>query len=228
MLVSRCPWLPPLRDQQLCEGRTGIAPQHAVLEVLRNGKPARLARPTESDNLKLFNQLFLLTGKPVLYVCNVDEGSASTGNEFSAQVEKMAQEQGNSSVVISAAIEAEVAQLTDLDEQREFLDTLGLTETGLNRIIKAGYRLLGLETFFTSGPKETHAWTMQSNTTAPQAAGIIHTDFERGFIRAEVISYTDYVTYNGESGSRENGKLRQEGKTYVMQDGDVVHFLFNV
>ena len=131
-------------------------------------------------------------------------------------------------MIISAANEAEVAQLTDNAEQKEFLDTLGLTETGLNRIIKAGYRLLGLETFFTSGPKEAHAWTMRRGITAPQAAGIIHTDFERGFIRAEVVSYNDYVACKGESGARENGKLRQEGKTYIMQDGDVVHFLFNV
>ena len=210
------------------ESKQWLEVMQPVLALLRDGKPARLARPAGADQLKLFNQLYLLTGKPVLYVCNVDESSAATGNAFSARVEQMAKEQGNSSVVISAAIEAEVAQLTDEAEQKEFLDTLGLTETGLNRIIKAGYRLLGLETFFTSGPKEAHAWTMCKGITAPQAAGIIHTDFERGFIRAEVISYTDYVAFNGETGARENGKLRQEGKTYIMQDGDVVHFLFNV
>lgn len=210
------------------ESKQWLEVMQPVLALLRDGKPARLARPSDVDKLKLFNQLYLLTGKPVLYVCNVDEASAATGNAFSERVEQMAKEQGNSSVVISAAIEAEVAQLTDAAEQKEFLDTLGLTETGLNRIIKAGYRLLGLETFFTSGPKESHAWTMCRGITAPQAAGIIHTDFERGFIRAEVISYADYVAYNGETGARENGKLRQEGKTYTMQDGDVVHFLFNV
>lgn len=199
-----------------------------VLEVLREGRPARLAMPTDPEQLKLFNLLCLLTGKPILYVCNVDENSAAKGNEYARQVQKMAEEEGSSCVIISANIEAEVAQLTDLSEQQEFLETLGLTETGLNRIIKAGYQLLGLETFFTSGPKEVHAWTMKKGITAPQAAGIIHSDFERGFIRAEVISYNDYVTCKGESGARENGKLRQEGKTYLMNDGDVVHFLFNV
>ena len=210
------------------ESKSWLAVMTPALEALRNGKPARSAMPTDPDQLKYFRQLCLLTGKPVLYVCNVDEASAATGNAYSEQVAQMAQQQGNACVIISAAIEAEVAQLTDNAEQKEFLDTLGLTETGLNRIIKAGYRLLGLETFFTSGPKEANAWTMRRGITAPQAAGIIHTDFERGFIRAEVVSYNDYVACKGESGARENGKLRQEGKTYIMQDGDVVHFLFNV
>lgn len=210
------------------EAKTLVGVMAPVLEMLREGKPARLAKPTAPEEIKIFNQLALLTGKPVLYVCNVDEASAATGNEYSKKVEQMALAQGNSSVIISAAIEAEVASLTDEAEQKEFLETLGLSETGLNRIIKAGYKLLGLETFFTSGPKEVHAWTMQKGTLAPQAAGIIHTDFERGFIRAEVIGYDDYVAFNGEVGARENGKLRQEGKTYLMTDGDVVHFLFNV
>ena len=210
------------------EAKTLVAVMAPVLDMLREGKPARLAKPTSAEELKIFNQLCLLTGKPVLYVCNVDEASASTGNEYSQKVEAMAKAQGNSSVIISAGIEAEVASLTDEVEQKEFLETLGLSETGLNRIIKAGYKLLGLETFFTCGPKEVHAWTMRKGTLAPQAAGIIHTDFERGFIRAEVIGYEDYVAFNGESGARENGKLRQEGKTYTMTDGDVVHFLFNV
>ena len=199
-----------------------------ALEMLQSGKPARLARPEDIEARKQFDNMYLLTGKPVLYVCNVDEASAATGNIYSEQVREMAARQGNSSVVISAAIEAEVAQLTDVSEQKEFLSALGLSETGLSRIIKAGYSLLGLETFFTSGPKEAHAWTMRKGCTAPQAAGIIHTDFERGFIRAEVVSYTDYITYKGEVGARENGKLRQEGKAYTMHDGDVVHFLFNV
>ena len=210
------------------ESKSWLEVMTPALEALRNGQPARSATPTDPEQLKYFRQLCLLTGKPVLYVCNVDEASAATGNAYSEQVAQMAQQQGNACVIISAAIEAEVAQLTDNAEQKEFLDTLGLTETGLNRIIKAGYRLLGLETFFTSGPKEAHAWTMRRGITAPQAAGIIHTDFERGFIRAEVVSYNDYVACKGESGARENGKLRQEGKTYIMQDGDVVHFLFNV
>ena len=196
--------------------------------LLQEGKPARLARPDDVEAVRLFDQLCLLTAKPVLYVCNVDEASAATGNAYADQVAALAQAQGNKSVVISAAIEAEVAQLTDAAEQAEFLGALGLTETGLNRIIKAGYDLLGLETFFTSGPKESHAWTMKRGTKAPGAAGVIHSDFEKGFIRAEVIAFDDYVRFNGESGARENGKLRQEGKAYVMQDGDVVHFLFNV
>lgn len=199
-----------------------------ALTLLQDGKPARLARPADVETARLFDQLCLLTAKPVLYVCNVDEASAATGNAHADKVAELAKAQGNKSVVISAAIEAEVAQLTDSAEQTEFLSALGLTETGLNRIIKAGYDLLGLETFFTSGPKEAHAWTMKRGTKAPGAAGIIHSDFEKGFIRAEVIAYDDYVRFNGESGARENGKLRQEGKTYVMQDGDVVHFLFNV
>lgn len=199
-----------------------------ALSMLQEGKPARLARPEDVEMAKLFDQMCLLTAKPVLYVCNVDEGSASGGNAYADQVAELAKQQGNKSVVISAAIEAEVAQLTDPKEQTEFLSALGLTETGLNRIIKVGYDLLGLETFFTSGPKESHAWTMKRGTKAPGAAGVIHSDFEKGFIRAEVIAYDDYVRFNGESGARENGKLRQEGKTYVMQDGDVVHFLFNV
>lgn len=210
------------------ESKALVAVMAPALEMLRDGKPARLARPGDADALKLFNQLGLLTSKPVLYVCNVDEANAATGNEYSERVKEMALAQGNSSVIISAAIEAEVASLSDEAEQKEFLETLGLEETGLNRIIKAGYKLLGLETFFTCGPKEVHAWTMKKGTLAPQAAGVIHSDFERGFIRAEVIAYNDYVTYKGEVGSRENGKLRQEGKTYLMQDGDVVHFLFNV
>ena len=208
------------------ESKAWVAVMEPVLKALQDGKPARLAKPEDVDALKLFNQLGLLTGKPVLYVCNVDEGSAATGNDFSRQVEEMATKQGNSAVIISASIEQEIAQLP-FEEQAEFLETLGLKETGLARIIKAGYKLLGLETFFTSGPKESHAWTMHKGILAPQAAGIIHSDFERGFIRAEVVSYKDYVTCHGESGAREKGLLRQEGKSYIMQDGDVVHFLFN-
>jgi len=209
------------------EAKQWVAVIDPALKCLQEGKPARLAIPTDEEALKLFRQLCLLTAKPVLYVCNVDEGAAATGNEFSERVEKMAADQGNTSVVISANIEQEIAQLP-LSEQPEFLETLGLKETGLSRIIKAGYNLLGLETFFTSGPTEAHAWTMRKGTLAPQAAGIIHSDFERGFIRAEVVSYKDYVAFNGESGAREKGLLRQEGKNYIMQDGDVVHFLFNV
>ncbi len=205
-----------------------LAVMEPALSALREGKTARTVRPQEAEAQRLFDQMYLLTGKPVLYVCNVDEASAANGNDYSAAVAQMAAKQGNSSIIISAHIESEVAQLTDEAEQKEFLEALGLSETGLNRIIKAGYALLDLETFFTSGPKESHAWTMKKGCTAPQAAGIIHTDFERGFIRAEVISYDDYVAFHGEVGARENGKLRQEGKAYIMRDGDIAHFLFNV
>ena len=210
------------------ESKLLLGVMNPALAALQNGQPARTARPQDVEAQKLFDGMYLLTGKPVLYVCNVEEAAASTGNDYSQRVFDMAQKQGNKAVVISAAIEAEVAQLSDPAEQAEFLSALGLKETGLSRIIKAGYELLGLQTFFTSGPKESHAWTMKKGCLAPQAAGIIHTDFEKGFIRAEVVSYDDYVKYRGEVGARENGKLRQEGKAYTMQDGDVVHFLFNV
>lgn len=199
-----------------------------ALEALQAGRPAASARPSDPAALKLFNQLCLLTGKPVLYACNVDEASAVSGNAHSQAVQEMAAAKGQASVIISANIEAEVAQLASPAEQKSFLELLGLAETGLSRVIKAGYRLLELETFFTSGPKESHAWTMRRGMSAPECAGVIHSDFERGFIRAEVVAYPDYVMYNGEAGAREHGKLRQEGKSYTMQDGDVVHFLFSV
>lgn len=195
-----------------------------ALEVLRAGKPARTVELAD-DEIKAFKMLQLLTAKPILYVCNVDEDSAATGNDFSAQVEKMASEQGAGTVVISAAIEAEVAQLED-EERAEFLADLGLSETGLGRIIKAGYDLLELITYFTVGPKECRAWTIVQGTLAPAAAGVIHTDFEKGFIRAETISYDAYVEHGGESGAKEAGKMRLEGKEYEVKDGDVLHFRF--
>lgn len=210
------------------EGKEQVAVMQPVLEALRNGKPARTVHFEDEEKQKLFKQLFLLTSKPVLYVCNVDEASAATGNEFSKRVFEMAEKQGNQAVVISAAIEAEVALLEDPAEQKEFLETLGLQETGLNRVIKAGYKLLNLKTYFTVGPKESKAWTIRDGMTAPQAAGVIHSDFEKGFIRAEVVSYDDFIACKSEAKARELGKLRSEGKTYVMQDGDICHFLFNV
>jgi ribosome-binding ATPase YchF (GTP1/OBG family) len=164
----------------------------------------------------------------VLYVCNVEESAAATGNKFSERVAAMAKATGSASVVISAAIEAEVVSLADEAERQEFLAGLGLEETGLNRVIRAGYELLGLLTYFTVGPKEARAWTIVKGTKGPQAAGVIHTDFERGFIAAEVIAYADYVALNGEQGAKEAGKARVEGKEYVVADGDVVHFRFNV
>jgi len=195
-----------------------------ALALLRAGKPARLAERKPEEE-KLFHQLGLLTSLPVLYVCNVDEGSAATGNELSQQVEARAKQEGAGCVVISAKIEAEIAALPQ-EERASFLADLGLQETGLDRLIRAGYELLHLVTYFTAGPKEARAWTITQGTKGPQAAGVIHTDFERGFIRAETIAYGDYVKYGGEAGARDAGKLRLEGKEYVVADGDVMHFRF--
>ena len=201
-----------------------------IIEALKQGKPARTAAPNEAekDAFKQYKMLQLLTSKPVLYVCNVDEDSAATGNKFSEAVFKKADAENAKAVIISAEIESEVAQLENEDEKKEFLQTLGLEETGLSKIIKAGYALLGLQTYFTAGPKEVRAWTFLKGWKAPQCAGIIHSDFERGFIRAETISYDDYVKLGGEQACKEAGKMRSEGKEYVVQDGDILTFLFNV
>ncbi|MBT6094342.1 MAG: redox-regulated ATPase YchF [Rhodospirillaceae bacterium] len=197
------------------------------LDLLRDGQPARKL-DVHDDEIKAFRMLQLLTAKPVLYACNVDEGSAADGNAFSEKVAVMAAEQGADVVVISAEIEEEIAQLTDTEERIEFLETLGLHETGLARIIRAGYHLLHLITFFTSGPKETRAWTVPKGAKAPQAAGVIHTDFEKGFIKAETIAMDDYVALGGEQGAKDAGKMRQEGKEYLVHDGDILLFRFNV
>ncbi|OEI82938.1 redox-regulated ATPase YchF [Brucella sp. BO3] len=195
-----------------------------ALELLQNGQPVRLMlKDISPEDLLTLKGLNLLTSKPVLYVCNVAEGDAANGNAFSAAVDKMAEEQG---VIISAAIEAEVAQLPD-EEAGEYLESMGLEEPGLDRLIRAGYKLLDLITYFTAGPKETRAWTIKRGTKAPAAAGVIHTDFERGFIRAQTIAYEDYVKYNGELGAKEAGKARDEGKEYIVHDGDVMLFRFN-
>ena len=207
------------------DAKARIALMQRVLVVLREGRPARTA-DIGSDDMKMFREMQLITGKPVLYVCNVEEGSAAEGNALSAKVAAKAKAEGAGCVVISAAIEAEVAQLPE-EDRAGFLADLGLTEPGLNRVIRAGYDLLGLLTFFTVGPKEARAWTVRRNARAPEAAGAIHTDFEKGFIRAETIAYGDYVTCKGEAGARDAGKLRLEGKEYVVQDGDVFHFRFN-
>ena len=193
--------------------------------VLEAGKPARTVA-VAADDLKQWRMLQLLTSKPVLFVCNVEEASAANGNSQSARVAEMAKAQGAMSVVISARIEEEISQLAD-DEAAMFLEEMGLHETGLDRLIKAGYALLGLQTYFTIGPKEARAWTILKGTLAPQAAGVIHGDFEKGFIRSETIGYDDYVAGNGEAGAKEAGKFRVEGKTYEVKDGDVLHFLFN-
>ncbi|WP_377274838.1 redox-regulated ATPase YchF [Rhizobium sp. R86522] len=198
-----------------------------VVKLLNEGKPARLLLKTLApDEIEILKTLNLLTSHPVLYVCNVAEGDAATGNKHTEAVAKMAAEQGAECVVISAAIEAEVAQLPE-EESVEFLSALGLDEAGLDRLIRAGYHLLDLITYFTVGPKETRAWTIVRGTKAPAAAGVIHTDFERGFIRAFTIAYDDYIAFKGEVGAKEAGKGRDEGKEYVVQDGDVIHFRFN-
>ena len=191
---------------------------------LREGKPARTAE-FPADELPAFKSLQLLTSKPVVYVCNVEESSAATGNAFSKTVEERAKAEGAVAVVISAKIESEFAGLAPEDRDA-FLSEMGLEEAGLNRLIRAGYQLLDLVTYFTVGPKEARAWTVTRGTKAPQAAGVIHTDFEKGFIRAETIAYNDYATLNGESGAKEAGRMRLEGKDYIVQDGDVMHFRF--
>lgn len=196
-----------------------------ALAVLEDGKPARTVLVDEDDR-KAWNMLQLLTAKPVLYVCNVSESEAAEGNALSEQVRKMAEAQGAGHVVISAKIEEEISQL-DAEEAQMFLGEMGLEEAGLDRLIRAGYHLLGLQTYFTVGPKEARAWTITKGTLAPQAAGVIHGDFEKGFIRSETIAYDDYVAGKGEAGAKEAGKLRVEGKTYEVKDGDVLHFLFS-
>jgi ribosome-binding ATPase len=196
-----------------------------ALAMLEDGNPARMVEVDEEDT-KAWKMLQLLTAKPVLYVCNVGESEAAEGNEHSAKVAEMAAAEGNAHVIISAQIEEEISQL-EPDEALMFLEEMGLSEAGLDRLIRAGYELLHLETYFTVGPKEARAWTIRQGTAAPQAAGVIHGDFERGFIRAETIAFGDFVSLGGEQPAKEAGKMRAEGKTYVVKDGDVLHFLFN-
>ena len=214
------------RARQDKESATALRLVNLALAELRAGRPARVARVADEDD-KAWRMLQLLTAKPALYVCNVDEGSASTGNGLSAQVEARATREGAKSVVISAKIESEIA-LLDPEERGEFLETLDLTEPGLSRLIREAFGLLGLQTYFTVGPKVARAWTIHVGDTAPQAAGVIHTDFEKGFIRAETIPYEDFVRLGGETAAKEAGKMRSEGKEYVVKDGDVMHFRFNV
>ncbi len=199
----------------------------SAIAVLSAGKPARTLTALTPDEKGLLDGLQLLTAKPVLYVCNVEESAAATGNAQSQRVAAMAKAEGSSVVVISAAIESEVAQLAP-EEQADYLASMDLTEPGLNKVIREGYGLLGLLTFFTVGPKEARAWTVHKGAKAPQAAGVIHTDFERGFIRAETMAYDDFVALGGEAACRDAGKLRQEGKDYAVKDGDIFHFKFNV
>jgi GTP-binding protein YchF len=209
------------------EAKATAAVLGQALALLRDGKPARLTQPNDDEEARLFAQAQLLTAKPVLYVCNVSEADAATGNTMSEAVFAKARAEGAQAVVVSAAIESELVAMPP-EDRAEYLRELGLEETGLARVIRAGYALLGLKTFFTAGPKEARAWTVPAEAKAPQAAGAIHTDFEKGFIRAETIAYADYVALGGESGAREAGKLRQEGKEYLVHDGDVMLFKFNV
>ena len=208
------------------EARARLELLDRIQPPLEQGRPAR-SLGLSADDLELVKGFNLITAKPVLYVCNVDEASAAHGNALTAQAAAMAAAQGARHVVISAAIEAELSALSD-EEKREYLASLGLEEPGLNRVIREGHELLGLLTFFTVGPKEARAWTAHQGATAPQAAGVIHTDFERGFIAAEVIAYHDFVRLGGEQGAKEQGRMRLEGRDYVVQDGDVCHFRFNV
>jgi GTP-binding protein YchF len=211
-------------DKEAGEAKHTLELVNRALVLLREGKPARLLeRKPEED--KVFRMLSLLTAVPVLYVCNVEEACAATGNELSARVEARAKQEGAACVIISAKIEAEIAVLPE-QERREYLAAIGLSEPGLDRLIRAGYKLLDLITYFTAGPKEAAAWTISRGVRAPQAAAVIHSDFERGFIRAETIAYDDYVTFGGENGARDAGKMRLEGKAYVVADGDVMHFRF--
>ncbi|TLU70804.1 redox-regulated ATPase YchF [Lichenicoccus roseus] len=207
------------------EAAAQVVLMEPLLAALREGRPARTAIPAGQE--EAVRRLQLMTSKPVLYVCNVEEASAATGNHFAAQVAAKAQAEGAGIVIVSAAIEAEVSQLPEAD-RREFLEGLGLSDSGLDRVIAAGYRLLGLTTYFTCGPKETRAWTITVGTRAPQAAAVIHNDFERGFIACETIAYDDYIRYRGEHGSKEAGRMRVEGREYLVQDGDVLLFRFNV
>ena len=206
------------------EAKETLGLVNRALALLREGKPARLTERKPEEE-KLFHSLGLLTSAPVLYACNVEEASAAAGNAFSRKVETRAKEEGAMSVVISAKIESEIAMLPP-DERADYLTAVGLKETGLDRLVRAGYALLHLVTYFTAGPKETRAWTITEGTKAPQAAGVIHTDFEKGFIRAETIGYADYIANNGETGAKEAGKMRLEGKDYVVADGDVMLFRF--
>jgi ribosome-binding ATPase len=209
------------------EAKELAAVMEPLLAALRAGKAARTVE-FPKEQRETVRRLQLLTSKPVMYVCNVDEEAAATGNALSEKVAAWASDQGAVSVTIAAAIEAEVASLPSGEDQAEFLESLGLQEPGLDRMIRAGYRLLGLLTFFTAGPKESRAWTVREGATAPEAAGAIHTDFQRGFIAAETISYDDYLACNGEQGAKEAGKMRQEGREYRVRDGDVMLFRFNV
>lgn len=210
------------------EAKATLAMCERVLPLLEEGRPASELVLDDSDDRRMLRNMQLITSKPILYVCNVEEESVAEGNALSKKVQDYMAAKGAKTVVVSAKIESEIAQMETDEEKQEFLEAIGLEETGLARVIRGGYELLDLITFFTIGPKEARAWTVRRNASAPQSAGEIHTDFEKGFIRAETIACTDYLQYKGEQGCKEAGKLRLEGKEYVVQDGDVMHFRFNV
>jgi ribosome-binding ATPase len=226
-LERRVPNLVKKAQQGDKEARIEASVLGQALELLRDSKPARLTKPKDAEEDKALQRAQLLTAKPVLYVCNVDESEAANGNALSERVFARAAAEGAKAVVISAAIEAEIATLPP-EERDAFLADLGLHETGLNRMIHAAYELLGLITFYTAGPKEARAWTVHKGARAPEAAGEIHSDFERGFIRAETIAFDDFIRFGGETGAKDAGRMRAEGKEYVVQDGDVLLFRFNV
>lgn len=209
------------------EAKAAVETAELIIAQLNTGKPARLAELPEAG-IEMIQEAMLLTAKPVLYVCNVDEKSVLTGNNYTKVFESSLISDESESVIISAGIEADIAELDTAEDRQAFLDDLGLTEPGLHKIIRTGYQLLDLITYFTAGEKEVRAWTVKKGSLAPQAAGVIHSDFEKGFIRAEVIKYPDYVKYGSESAVKEAGKMAVEGKEYVVQDGDVMHFRFNV
>jgi GTP-binding protein YchF len=225
-LEKRKPALEKKAKQNDKEAKLTLKLVELAMAELEQGRPARTAEVDHDDRFA-WRAMQLLTAKPVLYVANVDEDSAATGNDYSQLVLDHAAKENAQAVVISAKIESELALLEE-EEREDYLEALGLTEPGLDRMIRTGYKLLGLETYFTVGPKEARAWTFHEGWSAPRCAGVIHTDFERGFIKAETIAYDDFIAHNGEAGAREAGKVRQEGKSYIVQDGDIMHFKFNV
>ena len=210
------------------DAKVEVSVLQAYKEVLEQGKNARTVQFESKEEQEAARNLFLLTAKPVLYVCNVDEASAKTGNDFSRRIEQLATEERAEAMVIAARTEEDIASLETYEDKQMFLEELGLQESGVNRLIKKAYALLNLETFITAGEMEVKAWTYHKGWKAPQCAGVIHTDFEKGFIRAEVIKYADYIAYGSEAAVRDAGKMGIEGKDYVVQDGDIMHFRFNV
>ncbi len=227
-LEKRIPNLDKRSRQNDKEAKLTLELVQKILPLLAEGKPAVVYKPKDAEEEKYYQMLQLMTTKQAMYVCNMNEDEVSSGNDHSKKVEEMAKAKNSPSARICARIEEEIATLASDEEKKEFMESLGYSETGLSKIIKLGYKQLGLATFFTIGPKEAHAWTVKQNSSAPQAAGVIHTDFEKGFISAETIKTEDYIALNGETGCKEKGKMAVNGKEYVVKDGDIFHFRFNV